>query len=147
MITRPMAEPSTSATSARFWRSPLRSAECRRIHTTIHVIIPTAIRAMIVSNCSCSFCGRFSSAIRSATATLAHRKSAAATPSPHPAHGVPAAPLGEERGDDPHDQGGLEALAEPDHEGREHLTMVRLALVARQGGAAFSQPGPRPSCW
>ena len=62
MATSPMAEPSTSATSARAWRSPFRSAEWRRIHTTIHVIIPTATSTMTVSSCSCSRCGRFSSA-------------------------------------------------------------------------------------
>ena len=39
---------------------------------------------------------------------------------PHPAQGV-AALLAEERSDDPDDQGSLEALAEPDYEGREHV--------------------------
>ncbi len=81
MTTRPMAEPSTSATDALPWRSPLRSAECRRIQTIIQVIIPTATSAITVSSCSCSRWGRFSSATCSPHAAPPQSSTAMTTPS------------------------------------------------------------------
>ena len=57
---------------------------------------------------------------------------------PHPPERVAPATLDEERGDDPDDQRCFEAFPEPDDEGREHLPMVRLSLLRRQGGLGGS---------
>ncbi len=39
---------------------------------------------------------------------------------PHGAKRIPSSLLAQERGDDPYDQRGLDALSQPDHERRQH---------------------------
>ena len=129
---RPIAEPSTSATEARACRSPLRSAECRRIQTIIQVIIPTAASAMTVSSCSCSRCGQVLLGDVEPVRHAAAQDDRAGDAEPHPAQRVAAALLAEERGDDPDDQRRLEALPQTDDEGGKHGRKVRNPLAVVQ---------------
>ena len=103
----------------------MRSAEWRRIQTTIQVIIPTATSAMIVSSCSCSRWGRFSSATCSSHADARAQSDRDDHPEPHPTERVAAALLGEERRDDADDQRRLQAFPETDDEGGKHVRKVR----------------------
>ena len=73
-----------------------------------------------VSRPSCWRWGSSLSTIRSTTATATHSATASADAHPHRAQRVGPPLAAQEGGDDAHDQRGLEALAEGDHERRQH---------------------------
>ena len=110
-----------SAVLALSSRSPRRCRALRRIHTIMKVTKPTAMRPTIVSSPSCSLYGseRLSDLEQDADGEADRDRER--DPGPHPAERVAAALPHEKRSDDPDDQRGLDALAQADYEGRQHL--------------------------
>ena len=122
IATSAQAEPSASARGRRSpAASPARPRACRRIQTIMNVTMPTAIGATTVSSPSCCCCGSaWSSDLQADRRRRCRARPRAATPSHIAAQRVPAALLAQERGDDADDQRRLDALAQPDHERRQH---------------------------
>ena len=101
-------------------RLALSPRACRRIQTTMKVTAPTAISADDRLEALLLRCGSCRLTTLSATPTATQMRDGDRDAGPHPAQRVAAALLAQEGGDDADDQRRLEALAEADHERRQH---------------------------